>query len=418
MRIFKFGGASVKDAEGVRNVYEVMRQCGESDTVVVVSAMGKTTNALERIVQFHLEGSLEWKDVLEEIRLHHYGIMEELFLQKEHAVYQEIEHVLTQIRLICQTPPTSEYNMHYDRIVSYGEIMATRIVSAFLNDSGMTNTWLDARKIIKTDSNHRFARVNWSFTEILVQQSIRAGYSYVIQGFIGSDDNLHATTLGREGSDYTASILAYALNAQEVCIWKDVPGVLNGDPKVFPNVQLINHISYREAIELAYFGASVIHPKTIQPLQRKNIPLYVKSFLNPTQSGTRISEGADLEPQLPIFIRKTDQAIIKLSTRDLAFIVEENLSTIYNIFHRFGVRVNLMQNSAVSSSFCINNDPISTEKVLDELKRQFDVDFTPGVTLFTIRHDNGDEARAYLNLSGDIKMEQRTPNAIQIAVTM
>lgn len=415
MRIFKFGGASVKDADGVRNLERVLTQCGDQDTVVVVSAMGKTTNALERIVQYHLDGNLAWKEVLEEVRLHHYGIMEELFPKKEHAVYQEVEHVFTQIRLICQAPPESEYNMHYDRIVSYGEIIGTRIVSAFLNDHGRANTWLDARKLIKTDSNHRFARINWNFTEVLVQQSIREGNSYVIQGFIGSDDNLHATTLGREGSDYTASILAYVLNAEEVCIWKDVPGVLNGDPKVFPNVQLINHISYREAIELAYFGASVIHPKTIQPLQQKGIPLYVKSFLNPANPGTRIGEGVDLEPVLPIFIRKTEQAIIKLSTRDLAFIVEENLSTIYNIFHRYGVRVNLMQNSAVSSRFCINNDPISTAKVLDELKKHFELEFLPNITLYTIRHDNGD-ARASLNINEKIRMEQRTPSVVQFAV--
>ncbi len=414
MQVFKFGGASVKDAQGVRNVERVLLQCGAENTIVVVSAMGKTTNNLEKIVQYHLEGNPLWKEVLEDVRRIHYDVMEELFPRKEHTVYQEFEHVLTQIRLICQATPEHDYNMHYDRIVSYGEIISTRIVSAFLNDSGWNNQWLDARKLIKTDANHRFARINWSFTEVLVQQAIRPNNNYVIQGFIGSDDNLHATTLGREGSDYTASVLAYVLNAGEVCIWKDVPGVLNGDPKVFSDVKLINHISYREAIELAYFGASVIHPKTIQPLQRKDIPLYVKSFLEPGNSGTRIGNGPDLSPELPIFIRKTDQAILKISTRDLAFIVEENLSAIYNIFHRYGTRVNLMQNSAVSSRFCINNDPISTPKVVAELQKDFDVEFETEITLFTIRHDKGNSLETLGNI-GEVRMEQRTPNVMQFA---
>jgi aspartate kinase len=414
MQVFKFGGASVKDAQGVRNVERVLLQCGAENTIVVVSAMGKTTNNLEKIVQYHLEGNPLWKEVLEDVRRIHYDVMEELFPRKEHTVYQEFEHVLTQIRLICQATPEHDYNMHYDRIVSYGEIISTRIVSAFLNDSGWNNQWLDARKLIKTDANHRFARINWSFTEVLVQQAIRPNNNYVIQGFIGSDDNLHATTLGREGSDYTASVLAYVLNAGEVCIWKDVPGVLNGDPKVFSDVKLINHISYREAIELAYFGASVIHPKTIQPLQRKDIPLYVKSFLEPGNSGTRIGNGPDLSPELPIFIRKTDQAILKISTRDLAFIVEENLSAIYNIFHRYGTRVNLMQNSAVSSRFCINNDPISTPKVVAELQKDFDVEFETEITLFTIRHDKGNSRETLGNI-GEVRMEQRTPNVMQFA---
>lgn len=414
MQVFKFGGASVKDAQGVRNVERVLLQCGAENTIVVVSAMGKTTNNLEKIVQYHLEGNPQWKEVLEDVRRIHYDVMEELFPRKEHTVYQEVEHVLTQIRLICQAPPEHDYNMHYDRIVSYGEIISTRIVSAFLNDSGWNNQWLDARKLIKTDANHRFARINWSFTEVLVQQAIRPNNNYVIQGFIGSDDNLHATTLGREGSDYTASVLAYVLNAGEVCIWKDVPGVLNGDPKVFSDVKLINHISYREAIELAYFGASVIHPKTIQPLQRKDIPLFVKSFLEPGNPGTRISNGPDLSPELPIFIRKTDQAILKISTRDLAFIVEENLSAIYNIFHRYGTRVNLMQNSAVSSRFCINNDPISTPKVVAELQKDFEVEFETDITLFTIRHDKGNSRETLGNI-GEVRMEQRTPNVMQFA---
>ena len=415
MKIFKFGGASVKDADGVRNVERVLRLHDQDSIVVVVSAMGKTTNALEKIVQSFFNQNEDWKPVLEEIRTYHYGIMEALFPRKEHSVYQDVEHVLTQIRLICQGRADTDYNFIYDRIVSYGEIISTRIISAYLNDQGWQNNWLDARKLIKTNSNHRFARMNWEFTEILLQQAIRPDQNYVIQGFIGSDDNLNATTLGREGSDYTASVIAFVMNAEEVIIWKDVPGVLNGDPKVFENATLLEHISFREAIELAYFGASVIHPKTIQPLQRKNIPLRVKSFLQPGDMGTCIGKGADLHPSLPIFIRKTEQGIIKISTRDLAFIVEENLSLIYDIFHRLGVRVNLMQNSAVSSRFCINNDPITTPLLLKELDRHFDVEFTDNIELYTIRHYTQD-ARDMIRKNRKVLMEQITPNVWQVAV--
>ncbi|MCC5918463.1 MAG: aspartate kinase [Cryomorphaceae bacterium] len=416
MRVFKFGGASVKDAEGVRNVERVLRIHGENPIVVVVSAMGKTTNALEQIVAAFFREENGWQEILEKIKDDHLSVMEALFPHREHLVYQEVAHVFTQIRLICSGRPDPDYNVNYDRIVSYGEIVSTRIISAYLNDQGWTNHWIDARKLIKTDANHRFARVNWTFTETLLQQTIKPNQNYVIQGFIGSDDNLHATTLGREGSDYTASIVAYAINADDVCIWKDVPGILNGDPKVFDNVTLIEQISYREAIELAYFGASVIHPKTIQPLQRKNIPLRVKSFLQPESQGTCIGQGVDLYPALPIFIRKTEQGIIKISTRDLAFIVEENLSAIYDIFHRLGVRVNLMQNSAVSSRFCINNDPVITPLVLKELERLFDVEFIPDVSLFTIRHYT-EETRKTLIAGKVVRMEQVTPKVWQIAAS-
>lgn len=238
-RVFKFGGASVKDAQGVKNVERVLRLFANDPIVVVVSAMGKTTNALEKIVASFFNQTDEWQPILDNLRQQHHAVMEDLFPRKEHTVYQDVEHVFTQIKLICQGRPDPDFNLNYDRIVSYGEIVSTRIISAYLNDQGWKNTWLDARKLIKTDANHRFARVNWSFTEILLSQAIQPRENYLIQGFIGSDDNLHATTLGREGSDYTASVIAYATNAAEVCIWKDVPGVLNGDPKVFEDVTLI-----------------------------------------------------------------------------------------------------------------------------------------------------------------------------------
>ncbi|MGB0177772.1 MAG: aspartate kinase, partial [Owenweeksia sp.] len=358
MKVFKFGGASIKDADSVRNVANVLNHFPGEEILIVVSAMGKTTNALEKVVQLFFNRKDGIMELLEEVRENHLAIIRELFPADEHRVHNDVEILFSQLEIICQGKPDENFNKAYDQIVSYGELISTKIVSSYLNSSGYQNKWLDARRLIRTDQNYRFARVDWSFTERLVKDTILAGNRYVVQGFIGSDDDLNPTTLGREGSDYTASVLGYVLGAEEVVIWKDVPGVLNGDPKVFDNTELLNEISYREAIELAYYGASVIHPKTIQPLQKKAIPLRVKSFVNPDATGTLIREGSDLDPVLPCFIKKDNQVLITISTRDLAFIVEEHLSKIYKVFHQYGIRVNLSQNTAVSSSFCINNDPI------------------------------------------------------------
>lgn len=414
MKIFKFGGASVKDAQGVRNIADIIKLYQTDGLVVVVSAMGKTTNALEEVVRSYFNGEDSWSSKLDDIRAYHLSIMQELFPNPHHLVYEEVEHTFYQLRLICQTKADSDYNLVYDRIVSYGEIISTRIVSAYLSDAGLENTWLDARKLIKTDQNYRFARINWNFTEILLRQAIRnKNGRYVLQGFIGSDDNYHATTLGREGSDYTAAIAAYCLDAESVTIWKDVPGVLNGDPKVFENTVLLNKISFSEAIELAYYGASVIHPKTIQPLKQKGIPLLVKSFLNPRASGTTIENGSALEPMVPCYIRKTNQALLNVHTTDLAFIVEEHLSQIYAMCHRYGIRVNLAQNSATSSTFIINHDPVNIPLLLESLQKNFGVSYREGATLYTVRHYTSDILENFLS---DKKpaVQQITPEICQI----
>lgn len=413
MKVFKFGGASVKDAESVRNVARVLGHFPGEEILIVVSAMGKTTNALEKLVQAFYDRKPGTQPIIKEIREGHFAIINELFPADEHRVHSDVETLLTQLEIITQGQPEGSYSQVYDQIVSFGELIATKIVSSYLNSSGYQNKWLDARRLIRTDQNHRFARVDWNFTERMVKETITPGNRYVIQGFIGSDDDLRPTTLGREGSDYTASVLGYVLDAEEVVIWKDVPGVLNGDPKVFEKTELLHEISYREAIELAYYGASVIHPKTIQPLQRKNIPLRVKSFVNPSAAGTLIREGSDLSPKLPCFICKGGQVLVTISTRDLAFIVEDHLSMIYKVFHQFGIRVNMSQNTAVSSSFCINYDPITTPKLIEELGREFDTTFNEKVTLYTVRHYD-EAAKERVKKTGEVLLEQISRNTYQV----
>jgi aspartate kinase len=416
MKVFKFGGASIKDADSVRNVANVLNYYPNEEILVVVSAMGKTTNKLEELVQCFFNQKTSCSQIIKELREEHFAIINELFPADEHRVHNDVEILFTQLEIITQgAAPSNPFNQVYDQIVSFGELISTKIVSSYLNSSGYQNKWLDARRLIRTDQNFRFARVDWNFTTRLLKETIKGDNRYVIQGFIGSDDDLNPTTLGREGSDYTASVLGYVLDAEEVVIWKDVAGVLNGDPKIFDNVQLLNQISYREAIELAYYGASVIHPKTIQPLQEKKIPLRVKSFVNPEATGTLIQEGADMEPVLPCFIKKDKQVLITIATRDLAFIVEDHLSKIYKVFHQFGVRVNMSQNTAISSSFCINYDPITTPKLLDELSRDFDTSFNEDVRLYTVRHYD-EAAVVRVKKNGAMLLEQISRNTYQVIV--
>ncbi len=415
MKVFKFGGASIKDARSVRNVAHVLNHFPGEEILIVVSAMGKSTNKLEELVNCFFHQQDNCQQIIEELRAYHFEIIKELFPADEHRVHNDIEILFSQLEIITQGNPQNTFNQVYDQIVSYGELISTKIVSSYLNSNSYQNKWLDARRLIRTDQNFRFARVDWNFTARLLKDTIKEGNRYVIQGFIGSDDDLNPTTLGREGSDYTASVLGYVLDAEEVVIWKDVPGVLNGDPKIFDGTELLHRISYREAIELAYYGASVIHPKTIQPLQEKNIPLSVKSFLHPSEKGTVISKGADLEPLLPCFIKKDKQVLITIATRDLAFIVEDHLSKIYKVFHQFGVRVNMSQNTAVSSSFCINYDAMITPQLIEELSRDFDTSFNENVRLYTVRHYS-EEALSRVKKNGQMLLEQTSRNTYQVVM--
>ncbi|MGB5358690.1 MAG: aspartate kinase, partial [Eudoraea sp.] len=355
MRVFKFGGASVKDAEGIINLVKVLKETGHQNTFLVVSAMGKMTNAMEAVVKAYFDKQVGLKNALDEVVLYHQTILEALFEDKKHPVYQKVNLLFEEVRGFLAWNKSPNYSFVYDQVVGYGELLSTTIVSMYLNEIGIKNYWMDIRDFIKTDDNYRDGRVNWEKTQVLISEGVEENKLYITQGFLSSDDNNFTTTLGREGSDYTAAILAYCLNANSVTIWKDVPGVLNADPRYFEETSLLNKISYREAIELAFYGASVIHPKTLQPLQRKEIPLHVKSFINPRDAGTTVGKGIGIEPEIPCFIVKKNQVLMKLSSLDFSFIVEDSIGDLFKLLHDYKMKVDLIQNSAISFSVCVDN---------------------------------------------------------------
>ncbi|NMH25966.1 aspartate kinase [Flavobacterium solisilvae] len=386
MRIFKFGGASVKDADGIKNVFSVLEKVGHEDTLLVISAMGKTTNALELVIKNYFEKSNELHASLQEVRKYHNQILMDLFDDEEHDVFYAVNSHFADLEYFIRSNKSPNYSFVYDQVVSYGEIISTTIVSHYFNHAGLKNNWIDVRNFIKTDNNYRDANLDWEKTQQFISKGIKKKALNITQGFLGSDENNFTTTLGREGSDYTAAIFAYCLSAESVTIWKDVPGVLNADPRYFENAVLLNQISYREAIELAFYGASVIHPKTLQPLQRKEIPLYVKSFVNPLLPGTSVSKGADLEPQTPCFIVKKNQLLISLSSIDFSFIMEENISEIFALFHQYKIKVSLIQNSAISFSVCVEDKFGNFGELKNILSKKFKVAYNEDVSLYTIRH--------------------------------
>jgi len=386
MRVFKFGGASVKDAAGIKNVYSVLQTAGYEDVLLVVSAMGKTTNALELVIKNYFEKSPELQSSVQEVKKYHNEILLDLFEDENNPAFTAVNTQFADLEYFLAHNKSPNYNFVYDQIVSYGELISTTVLSHFMSHMGIKTQWLDVRNFVKTDSNYRDAEVDWELTQKNISKNVKGKILNITQGFLGSDENNFTTTLGREGSDYTAAIFAYCLNAESVTIWKDVPGVMNADPRYFENASLLNQISYREAIELAFYGATVIHPKTLQPLQKKEIPLYVKSFINPLLPGTSVSKGATLEPFMPCFIVKRNQLLISLSSIDFSFIMEENISEIFAIFHQFKLKVNLIQNSAISFSVCVEDKFGNFKDVNAILSKKFKVDFTENVTLYTIRH--------------------------------
>jgi len=415
MRIFKFGGASVKDAAAVKNVVKVLNEVGYENTLLVVSAMGKTTNAMEEIVNAYFENKQDIPSKIEEIVSYHNGILSELFGNKQHKIYKDFKILIDEINGFLVWNKSPNYNFVYDQIVGYGELISTTIISAYLKEIGIQNNWLDVRHFIKTDNAYRDTTVNWEKTQSNVS-TIDKKILNITQGFLGSDDNNFTTTLGREGSDYTAAILAYCLNADSVTIWKDVPGVLNADPRYFKETQLLNNISYREAIELAFYGASVIHPKTLQPLQRKEIPLHVKSFINPLDKGTTVGKGVKIQPEVPCFIVKKNQVLMKLSSLDFSFwVVENNISEIFKLFHDYQIKVDLIQNSAISFSVCVDNKFGGLDELLSQLKRKFKVVHHTDVSLYTIRHFNT-QALESLQNGHEILLEQRGKETVQLVV--
>lgn len=414
MRVFKFGGASVKDADAVRNVVNVLQQVGYENTLLVVSAMGKTTNAMEEIVNAYFKDKKEIPSKITDIVDYHNNILCNLFENKQHKIYTDFKVLIDEINGFLIWNKSPNYNFVYDQIVGYGELISSMIISAYLQEVGISNNWLDVRNFIKTDSIYRDTTVNWERTQNNVA-NIDKKILNITQGFLGSDDNNFTTTLGREGSDYTAAIFAYCLNADSVTIWKDVPGVLNADPRYFKETQLLNNISYREAIELAFYGASVIHPKTLQPLQRKEIPLHVKSFLNPKDPGTTVGKGMGIEPRIPCFIVKKNQVLMKLSSLDFSFMVENNISEIFKLFHDYKMKVDLIQNSAISFSVCVDNKFGGLEELLQQLKSKFKVVHHEDVSLYTIRHFNA-QALESLQNGHEIMLEQRGKETVQLVV--
>ena len=415
MRVFKFGGASVKDAEGVKNVVKVLTETGHENTVVVVSAMGKTTNALEGVVEAYFTQPESSKSALQDVEVFHQHIIDELFEAPNSPVSKRVKNLFEQCHTFLANNRSPHEAFVYDQVVSFGELVSTSIICAYLNHIGIAAEWIDARSCIKTDNFYRSAHLDWKRTQLAIQNQVQGRTLKITQGFIGSDDNNFTTTLGREGSDYSAAIFAYCLGATDVTIWKDVPGVLNADPRVFDKTQLLHHISYQEAIELAFYGASVIHPKTLQPLQRKEIPLFVKSFLNPTENGTQVGKGVRMRPEIPCYIVKKGLSLLRLSTRDFSFVVEDNISDIFKLLHEHKMSVDLIQNSAISFSVCINDKYHNVETLLHNLRARFDVQYTPNVTLYTIRHFEDDSATSLLK-SNELILEQRTETTLQLVM--
>ena len=382
MKIFKFGGASVKDAESIKNVAVVLATEHFSNCLIVVSAMGKTTNALEKVVQNYFDKE-NYETEVKTIKENHLKITTELF-SKDHPVLAEIAVFFDDINSFLRRNKSPNYSFVYDQVVSCGEMISSKILSEYLNDIQFKNVWLDARDYIKTDSQYREGQVNWDETEQNIK-NLNTSECFVTQGFIGSDSNNFTATLGREGSDYSAAIFAYCLNADHLTIWKDVPGVMTGDPRKFENVSLLSEISYEEAIEMAYYGASVIHPKTLQPLKQKNIPFYVKSFIDPKNAGTKVSVSDENEYK-ETFILKENQLLMNVSTRDFSFIAEEHLSLIFSCLAKYNIKISLMQNSAISLAMCLEDKFNNINLLTEELDQLFRTELTKNVSLFTIRN--------------------------------
>ncbi len=388
MQVFKFGGASVNSAAAVRNMAHIVRRQGTLPLVVVVSAMGKTTNLLEQIVPGVPKDDSARRDALQQLRGYHMQIVDELFADRQAPVYGKVEELLALLEEQTSRPATG-YNYDYDQTVSYGELLSTTILSEYLNTSGVENVWVDVRDIIRTDANYREGRVDWPLTTRHVQQRLKPLLSQKVvltQGFIAGTACGTTTTLGREGSDYSAAILSHCLAAEGMTIWKDVPGFLNADPKYFVNTVKMEHIPYNEAIELAYYGASVIHPKTVQPIQHGNIPLHIKSFLDPTAAGSVIGPFDSIEPNTPLYIFKNRQVLLSLQPKDFSFIAEENLHNLFALFAQVGIRVNLMQNSALSFSICVDHNAHLLDLLMEQLTPHYKVRYNEDLQLITIRY--------------------------------
>ncbi|MBI9055540.1 MAG: aspartate kinase [Bacteroidales bacterium] len=389
MIVFKFGGASVKDSNGVKNLLKIVKSYSEN-LVIVVSALGKTTNALENILKLSFNNIPESKNQFTRLKEHHFQIISDLFNNDDQKLVTEITESFGFLYNILYNSEIEDYNYRYDQVVSFGEIFSTKIISAYLNKELLKNTWVDIRKVLRTNTTYREAKVDYKKTSegAMNKFDFKKSRVYLTQGFIGGAEDGSVTTLGREGSDYSAAVLANVLNAESVTVWKDVDGILNADPQYFSETKKLKKLSYQESVELAYFGAKVIHPKTLKPLHNKNIPLHVRSFINTKDEGTIIHCFKKYDQDLPIFILKKEQVLISLFPKDLSFIIEDELSKIFKYLSDHRIKVNLIQNSAISISFCIDNSNSNVKTLIDHLKEDFKVLYNDQLELLTIRHYN------------------------------
>jgi aspartate kinase len=417
MKVFKFGGASVKDPAAVKNVSQILALFNGQKITVVVSAMGKTTNSLELIVDaLWNREEAKYNELIDERLQFHLGILNGLFSEKHFSIYKKVEDIFELLKQKYHLPISENYDFEYDQIVSLGEVLSSLIVTAFLKEEGHLVDWADSRNLIRTNNLYREGNVEWVKTEELIHTRFEPLFKnsniIITQGFLGHTSEGFTTTLGREGSDYTAGIFAYCSNAESVTIWKDVPGMLNADPKWFDNTVKLDSISFKEAIELSYYGATVIHPKTIKPLQNKGIPLYVKSFIDPNADGTVIQESMDNDHLIPSFIFKMNQILLSITPKDFSFIVEENLSDIFHRLATINAKINLMQNSALSFSIALDKEKIDVQKLLNLFQDSFNVKYNENLELVTIRHF--DQATIDRVTEGkEIVVEQKTKQTVR-----
>jgi aspartate kinase len=420
MKVFKFGGASVKDAAAIRNVAKIMSLFPDEEILVVLSAIGKTTNKLEEIHQaYQSKDKLAFLKSVTELEKFHVDLVDELFNTNSNPIYTTIALIFDNLRAKFNSPHSQNFSLEYDQIVSLGEVISSNILSAYLSENNFTAMWIDARELVKTDSHFQEANVDWGKTEIAISSKILLKFKekkvLITQGFIGGTVDGKTTTLGREGSDYSAAIFAYCCNAENVTIWKDVPGMLNADPKYFENTKKLDSISYKEALELSYYGASVIHPKTIKPLQNKGIPLYVKSFLEPLNEGTTIHSNKENDKLIASFIVKHNQVLFSFTPNDFSFIVEENLSTLFRGLSACSAKINLMQNSALSFSILLDELKINKEKILEYFKKEYNIKYNEGLELITIRHYN-EQIISKMTKGKVILVEQKTRETARFVV--
>ena len=420
MKIYKFGGASVKNAEGIKNVANIISKEQEAEILVVVSAIGKTTNALESVVDACFYNKPELNELLLSVKSTHLNIVKELFDDTDIMFINEVENLFLELECIVENDQLHEdYDFLYDQIVTYGELISSRILSSYLLKVGTRTQWIDARNFIITDSRYRDARVHWEETERIIQNRLlplSKKNLIITQGFMGRGEKGETTTLGREGSDYSAAIFGKGLNAESVTIWKDVPGVLNADPKRFENTELLPELTYNDAIELAYYGASVIHPKTIQPLKAAKIPLYVRSFIDKDKTGTRVFEG-EHRIQTPCFILKDKQWLLEISSSDFTFIAEDHLRELFESFAEHKVRVNIMQNSAIRFRCAIDHKEHEHEPLINSLKKAgFMVAAQSNLKLLSVYQPSIEDARKRASEMGKIILEQQVESAAHFLI--